>query len=67
MKPKPLIPKGSTLKYISVAKDKSHVYLIYETTAPRSIKPNAERKASEVIIYGMSYEEFVKRYGELEE
>lgn len=67
MKSKIPIPEGTTLKFISVAKDKSHVYLIYETKAPRSIQPSAERKASEVIIYGMSYKEFVKRYGELEE
>lgn len=39
------------------------VYLMKEINAPRSINPLAQRKAKEVLIFGMNFEKFKKMYG----
>ena len=40
------------------------VYLMKEINAPRAINPLAQRKAKEVLIFGMIFEKFKKMYGD---
>lgn len=54
---------GLALVTVCISKDKSHVYVIYKIETNRNIDPKAERKAEEVIIYGMPYDKFVEKTG----
>lgn len=40
------------------------VYLMKEISAPRAINPLAQRKAKEVLIFGMKFEKFKKMYSD---
>lgn len=54
-------------KQIVIDPEQKIVYILETIKAKRNINPSAKRKADELIVVGMNFENFKKRYPELAE
>ena len=52
-------------KQIVINSEEKIVYILEIIKAKRNINPSAKRKADEIIIVGMNFENFKNRYPEL--
>lgn len=55
------------MKQIVIDPEQKIVYILETIKAKRNINPSAKRKADELIVVGMNFENFKKSYPELAE